>query len=107
MGINIGNLNILLTLQQKSRFLDAGSTADSVWFTVGTIWGQVEYSGGSESFGSDQIGVAEKIKITVRYRDGITEKHRFLDGETIYDINSLPAKDKGRAYLMFDCSINK
>lgn len=68
---------------------DIGQPA-KVWETVCTVWASVEPIGGKEFFSSDRVNSEITVRITIRYKTGITADMSILHEGRRYMIASPP-----------------
>jgi SPP1 family predicted phage head-tail adaptor len=81
-----GDLNRRLVLQASTEADDGAGGVVRSYTTVTTLWAQVLPQAMLGAVDADSLGASLRYRITVRKRDGITLRHRFQEGETIYRI---------------------
>ncbi len=73
------------------------------WPPVFTTWAKVVPITGKESVESAQIQSTLRYRVTIRYRDNVTEAMRLQWGEKILNIISVANVDLHRKYLEIIC----
>jgi SPP1 family predicted phage head-tail adaptor len=82
-----GQLDRRVTLQSRTTVKSATTGAVSEVFTdLVTVWAQRTDLRGREYFAAQQINADVTAKFRIRWRSGITELHRIVDGTTTFDI---------------------
>ena len=72
----IGKMRHSLTIQAQSRSNDSAGGARRTYSTLATVMGSIEPVGGNLRLYGDQIEGVSTHKITIRYRNDVTTKHR-------------------------------
>ncbi|QXC67251.1 phage head closure protein [Klebsiella aerogenes] len=77
----------------------------NTWRDVATIRAEVSALSAREFIAAKASQGEITTRITIRYRDGVTRKHRILYRGCIYNIEGvLPDPRSGREYLTLPCS---
>ncbi|MDK1261288.1 phage head closure protein [Cronobacter sakazakii] len=101
-----GKLNKRITLQKpvKTQSQATGAVANG-WDDVAELWANVTDLS-ARDFVAARAGQNEvTTRITIRWRDDVTDKHRILYRDRVYDIQGVLEDDKsGREYLTLPCS---
>jgi SPP1 family predicted phage head-tail adaptor len=101
-----GKLRHRITLQKpvKTQSPATGAVINT-WADVATLWADVTDVSVRE-FVAAQAGQSEvTARITIRYRDDVTNKNRIVYRGRIYNIYGVLADDKsGSEYLTLPCS---
>lgn len=101
-----GKLRHRVTIQEPVQLQDSesGGVVPS-WLDIATVWAEV-YPLSAREFISAQAEQSEvTTRITIRYRPGITNKHRILFRQQVFNITGvLPDPDSGMEYLTLPCS---
>ena len=84
-----GRLRHLVEAQEPIESDDAYGEQDIVWNTFKTVHGAVEPLAGKEYFKAISEHSEVTTRITLRYFEGLTTKHRIKFGEQIYNIISV------------------
>lgn len=84
-----GKLNQRVTLQQRAAGEDAMGQANGAWQDVATVWAQVMPLRGREFFAAAQTQQELSIKVTMRYRAGVTPSMALLWQGQRYDITGV------------------
>lgn len=81
----IGQLQYRVQLQSYSTTTDSYGKKLKTWTTYGTVWAQVESTGGAEGTVANQQQATQAFNITIRYRNDVRTNHRILyGGRTMY-----------------------
>lgn len=101
-----GKLRHQVTIQEPvtAQNPDTGSV-NKTWRDVAIVWAEV-YPLSAREFIAAQASQGEiTTRITIRFRTGITRKHRIIFRGGIYNIEGvLPDPESGREYLTLLCS---
>lgn len=93
MLINAGQLDTRLTIQRRVETADEGGGQTIAWSDYLTVWAKVDTSGGREFVAAQERMPELTHLVTIRYRPGITAKHRLRClssyGDTVYAIQSV------------------
>ncbi|HEU4662151.1 MAG TPA: phage head closure protein [Pseudolabrys sp.] len=81
-----GELNRRLALNAPVDIDDGAGGVFTTYQLVTTLWAQVTPAGASPDISADSLGAARRYVIVIRYRDDVTTRHRFQDGERIFRI---------------------
>ena len=81
-----GRLRHRLLLQSKIETQDSYGAAIITWTDEATVWGAIEPLSGQEYFSQAQVQAEAKVKMTIRYYDGITTEWRIRNENKYYDI---------------------
>ena len=77
----------------------------TTWATVATVWAAVEPLSAREFIAAQAVQSNVSVRITMRYRPGITSAMRLLHDGKVYNITGVLAdKDSGREYLTLPCA---
>ena len=98
------NKRILLQRPVKVQSPVTGAVANG-WADQAELWANVTDLS-ARDFVAAQAGQSEvTTRITIRWRDDVTDKHRILYRGRVYDIQGVLEDDKsGREYLTLPCS---
>jgi len=101
-----GKLNKRITLQRpvKTQSPVTGAVVNG-WADQAELWATVTDLS-ARDFVAAQAGQSEvTTRITIRWREDVTDKHRILYRGRVYDIQGVLEDDKsGREYLTLPCS---
>ncbi len=81
-----GNLNRRLLLQAPVETDDGAGGVTRSYETVATLWAQVTPLGARADVAAASLGAALNYRITIRARDDVTTRHRFVDGAHVYRV---------------------
>lgn len=101
-----GKLRHRITLQKpvKTQSPSTGAVINA-WKDVAVIWADVVDLSAREFIAAQAAQSEITTRITVRYRDDVTSKHRILFRGRVYNIHGVLADDKsGLEYLTLPCS---
>jgi len=101
--IKIGDLRHRVTFQKKTKLPDGHHGHTSSWEEVVTVWAKVDPVSGREYYYSHQLKNALSHKITIRYRDDITEELRAVFEERIMKIESLINLEEKERFMVLRC----
>ena len=101
----IGKMRHSLTIQAQSRSNDSAGGARRTYSTLATVMGSIEPVGGNlRLYGNQKEGVSTH-KITIRYRNDVTTKHRinYSADSKIFKINRILNLGTRDRYLEMLC----
>ncbi|MCU5775228.1 phage head closure protein [Winslowiella arboricola] len=101
-----GKLRHRITLQEKVSFQnpDTGAVTPQ-WQDIAKVWAEVVALSAREFIAAQASQSEITTRITIRYRAGLTSKHRILFRGQIFNIEGvLPDAVSGREYLTLPCS---
>lgn len=101
-----GQLRHRVTLQRpvKIQKPETGSVTNS-WESVADLWAGVAPASAREFVAAMAVQSEITTRITIRYREDVTPKHRILFRDKIYNIEGvLPDPDSGLDWLTLPCS---
>ena len=95
-----------ITLQRKEQTQNPLTGAlITTWVTEATVWAAVEPLSAREFIAAQAVQSDVSVRITVRYRPGITAAMRLLHDGKVYGITGVLAdKGSGREYLTLPCA---
>ena len=101
----IGKMRHSLTIQAQSRSNDSAGGARRTYSTLATVMGSIEPVGGNLRLYGDQIEGVSTHKITIRYRNDVTTKHRinYSADSRIFKINRILNLGTRDRYLEMLC----
>lgn len=101
-----GELRHRIKLQAFTTTVDPDTGyRDKAWVDVAELRAKVAPLSGREFLAAAATQSAVTARITIRHRAGVTNNHRILHGETIYNIESvLPDANSGKEHLTLMCS---
>ena len=93
--INPGDLNRRLTLDAPVDADDGEGGVATSYQSVAMVWAQVVSLTARADVIAGSLGASLRYAIVIRYRDDITTRHRFQDGDRIYRVLAVqPAADR-------------
>ena len=101
-----GKLRHRIALQRKAQTQNPITGAMvTTWVDVATVWAAVEPLSAREFIAAQAVQSDVSVRVSVRYRPGITAAMRLLhDGKTYNITGVLADKDSGREYLTLPCA---
>src|SRR3954464_13241170 len=94
-----GDLTRRLVLQAPAETPDGAGGVTRGYTAVTTLWASVEPVSARNSVIADAGGAAVPPRIVIRRREGLTTRHRFVEGGATYRIVSLRG-DATRRFLV-------
>lgn len=95
---------VMLQEPLKTQDPETGAIVDS-WVDVKKIWAEVTAVSARDFVAAQAFQKKITSRIKIRYRTGISDKHRILFRGEIYNIEGvLPDPDSGLEYLTLPCS---
>lgn len=88
--MNPGKLRHKIDIQELASIPDGGGGKQEAWVTFLSAWASIDPLSGRELFAAMQIQSTASHKIKMRYRPGITAKHRIVFGTRIFNIIAPP-----------------
>lgn len=101
-----GKLNKRIRLQKPVK-TQSPVTGDLVngWADVAELWANVTDLSARDFVAAKAAQNEVTTRITIRWREGVTDRHRILYRGRVYDIQGVLEDDKsGREYLTLPCS---
>jgi SPP1 family predicted phage head-tail adaptor len=100
----IGDLNRRIEIYEAATTLSLSGAETITWTCVHTCMAKVDFptTGNSEMFIADQQTSITRVDYTIRYRAGITTKHKITYKGTDYDIRNIGEIGR-RQYLTLQC----
>lgn len=110
--MSVGKMQHRLTIQTPSRTGDGGGGGSTTWTDVDTVWGRIEGKTGNETFFGDQLEGRSTYQITIRFRRGITNKHRLVYSYEVkgkaysrtFNVNRVDNKGEKDRFLVLYCT---
>lgn len=110
--MSVGKMQHRLTIQTPSRADDGGGGVAVTWKEVETVWGRIEGKTGNETFFGDQLEGRSTYLITIRFRRGITNKHRIIYSYQVkgkaysrtFNVNRVENKNEKDRFLVLYCT---
>jgi SPP1 family predicted phage head-tail adaptor len=87
--MRIGDLRHRVVLRQKEITEDELKQQSETWVNVATIWADVEPLSGREYFAAKQVNAEVSVRITIRYRKGVTPDMRPVFGNRTFEVLSV------------------
>jgi SPP1 family predicted phage head-tail adaptor len=88
-----GDLRHRVTVQAVTTTRDQVGGTVETWTDVATLWAKVEPLSAGERYWRQQMNAYAAWKITVRFRDDLTAKHRVKFGTRTFEVRSVTNLD--------------
>lgn len=75
-----------VTIQEVVETTNAIGEVAETWTTLSEVWASIEPISGREFQVVQQIAAETTHKVSIRYLEGVTPKHRVLFGSRVFDI---------------------
>lgn len=82
----IGRLRHLITVQEAVETTNSVGEVAETWTELDQVWAAIEPISGREFQAVQQIAAETTHKVTIRFLEGVTAKHRVLFGSRVFDI---------------------
>jgi SPP1 family predicted phage head-tail adaptor len=92
--IDPGQFNWRLTLEAPVETPDGAGGVTRSYSSVATLWASLDPVSARGDVAASALGAAITHRIAIRYRAGITLRHRFRDGARIFRIVAMRDTDK-------------
>lgn len=102
-GKLIGDMRERVTLQSPLLAADGAGGADVSWEDEATIWAKVQGLGGDERASGERLAPRARLRLTIRYRDGLNAAMRVLWKTRPLDIRAIRDPDGRKHLLILDC----
>ena len=99
----LGEMRERVTLQAPVRTPDGAGGADIAWDAGATVWAKVEARGGDERAAGERLAARARLRVTIRYRAGVTAEMRLLWNGRALGITGLRDPDGRKRFLVLDC----
>jgi len=93
-GIDPGRLNRRLALDAPTQSADGAGGVVRGFEEIAILWASVEPVSARAAVIADMSGAAVTHRIVLRWRNGITTRHRLREGARTYRIVTLRARDR-------------
>jgi SPP1 family predicted phage head-tail adaptor len=102
--VRIGKLRHRVEIQEFTTVIDDDGYPTENWGTIATVWASVEPVSGKEYWAAAAVQAETTVKVTMRYRDGITTAHRLRFGGRVYDIKAVINVEERNRVLELMCT---
>lgn len=99
---NPGLLRHRLVLEAPVESADGAGGVVRSFSTAATLWAEVTPVSAARALEAERLGARITHRIAIRFSDGITTRHRFRDGERIFQIVSLRDRDGRKRFLTIE-----
>jgi SPP1 family predicted phage head-tail adaptor len=97
--VNAGNFNKRLEIQSVIQAADGQGGYTDTWTSTAKVWGSIEPVKGYEKFQAMQLETQITHRIHIRFRTGITTKHRIVYDKRVFDIKEVINLDEDNLFL--------
>lgn len=101
--IRAGELRQRIIVETETMATDASGGALPTYATLATVWAKIEPMDGAEKYNAQQTSASITHKISIRWRSGITAKHRVKYGTRIFRIVSVLDMEEFGKLLVLNC----
>jgi SPP1 family predicted phage head-tail adaptor len=103
--VKAGPLNRRVTIQRRIGGKDAAGQPIDSWADVATVWANVSGSTGMSTIkaGGDVDVALKRYSIRIRFRDGLDEGMRVVQGATVFEIQEVRMDYAGREWTDLVC----
>lgn len=101
-----GRLRRLVTIQQKATGSPAQDTLgqpNEAWTVFAQVYAGVEPLRGTEFFEAAQRQVQVDTRVVIRFRQGVTDQMRVVDGTDIYNIQTVIDTESKHVEMQLMC----
>ena len=98
-----GELDQRVTLQRREQGEDEAGQPFDAWVNVATVWAAVRPLRANDLIRADALTNIMDVKVTLRYRPGITSAMKVTHGADTYRIESVVDVKSGRRELELLC----
>lgn len=103
MQPKVQNLHHVVHIQHHTVTRDVFGAEVRTWATVATIRASIDPLSGREYFQAAQAQAETTHKLTIRWYEGLTTKHRILFGTRILEIQSVLVPEEKRQWMVLMC----
>lgn len=100
-SFDIGALDRRLVLEAPNETPDGAGGVTRSYDSVATVWGSVTPLIARAALVAGSRGAVLRVRIVMRFRNGVTAQHRIVDGAHVYTIVAL-REITGRRFLEID-----
>jgi SPP1 family predicted phage head-tail adaptor len=101
--VNAGKLRHRFRLEEGTRAPGAGGGGVTTWTEVVTVWANVVPLTGVERIAAMQAAAALTHRVEIRYRPGITAKHRGVYAGRVFEIRAVIDVDEAHDEMHLLC----
>jgi len=101
--MNIGMMRHRVTLEQKAETRDQWGGVVESWQSVATVWAEVSPLSGREFIAAQAMQAGVTVRITIRYRAGVTPVMRIKHGADLYNIKAVLPDPTLRRHITLMC----
>lgn len=98
--MEIGELRHRITLQKPVKTVSSSGVEEKQWQDITTVWGKVEHLRGRDFYEAAAVQAEQTVKVTIRYREGITPQHRLIHRGAPYTITFIDRETYPRRFLI-------
>lgn len=84
-----GRLDRRLTIQAVTETRGSAGDVVETWADVATVWAEKMDEKGREYFAAAQVTAERPTRFTIRWRSGLTAKHRVVCEGVTYDVQAI------------------
>lgn len=88
-----------VTLQQATRVTDGRGGWSETWADLATVYAKVRHLSGNEVWRFDRLNAVASLMVVIRYRAGVTPRHRLLIRGVTHNITDVRNVDMADRWL--------
>lgn len=102
--MNVGALRHRVTIQERITTKNNRGADAFSWVDVVTVFAEIRSTAGREEADRDQVTATAAHQVTIRYRAGITTKHRIRWGTRYFGVSEVAERDNRMRLLVLTCN---
>ena len=95
-----GPLRHRIAIQRQTDTITTSGGFAPTWATIATVWASVEPLSGREYLREHAVHGDTTHRVRMRYRGGVTRRHRLLWGARVFDILDPANQDEANVLLV-------
>ena len=98
-----GTMDKRVSIQSVTQTTDGQGGYTETWATDVTVWAYIKPMKAYERMQAQKLETPLSHKVTIRYRSGVTTKHRLLFGSRVFHIKGIINPDEANQFLELTC----
>ena len=98
-----GQLRHQVTIETRSRNVDAGGGSPDGWAAVATVWARIEPTTASERDHGQLLEATISHQVTIRYLGSVSPRERLRFGSRVFRIHGVRTPAEIRHILILNC----
>ena len=103
MSTTVGKLRQRLHLESSTPTRNSVGEEVDNWEAYDVVWGEVVPLSGRELFQARQVEAEVTHRVTIRYRDGVSPKHRVIHKNRTLEVVSVLDREERERWLDLVC----